>query len=263
MNKTIITLLAAAILSGTAGISAAENTQTFTGKISHLKSSTGVNVTSSGSTTVKVTGPDEGVKLVKVDFDGSALSIYAKRGEGKTWTINGAKDLKGVTVTVTGPLISSFQATSSGDIKCTSNLNYGKGTLTLDTSSSGDIKFADVSCGTVNATTSSSGDIALGKLTCSEARLTTSSGDIDMETLKATTVTAKASSSGEIHITTINSDLLEASASSSAEIKLGGGTVKAANLSTSSSADIVARNVSFGNTNIQKSSGGSVKIGQK
>ena len=248
MNKTIITLLAAAILSGAAGISAAETTQTFTGKISHLKSSTGVNVTyiptSSGSTTVKVTGPDEGVKLVKVDFDGSALSIYAKRGEGKTWTINGAKDLKGVTVTVTGPLISSFQATSSGDIKCTSNLNYGKGTLTLDTSSSGDIDLNTLSAITVSMTTSSS-------------------GDIDMETLKATTVTAKASSSGEIHITTINSDLLEASASSSAEIKLGGGTVKSANLSTSSSADIVARNVSFGNTNIQKSSGGSVKIGQK
>ena len=74
MNKTIITLLAAAILSGTAGISAAENTQTFTGKISHLKSSTGVNVTyippSSGSTTVKIDLDELDTLVGTCDLDG-------------------------------------------------------------------------------------------------------------------------------------------------------------------------------------------------
>ena len=246
MKKTVITLLAAAFLSTGMALQAAERTQKFNGNISHLKCTTGVDVvyvpTSTGSTTVKIAGPDEGIKYVKVELNGSKLSVHADRPD-KSGMRAPSFSLKGVTVTVTGPMINSFEANSSGDIKCGTKLNCN-GTLTLKTTSSGDIKFGAVDCTTLRASTNSS-------------------GDIDIKSLSAKTVHANASSSGDIDIDSIKADVLDANSSSSAEIKIKSGTVKTGNLNASSVGDIVVGNVRFGEKNIHKSSGGNVKIGTK
>ena len=284
MKKTVITLLAAAFLSTGMALQAAERTQKFNGNISHLKCTTGVDVvyvpTSTGSTTVKIAGPDEGIKYVKVELNGSKLSVHADRPD-KSGMRAPSFSLKGVTVTVTGPMINSFEANSSGDIKCGTKLNCN-GTLTLKTTSSGDIKFGAVDCTTLRASTNSSGDIDIKK--CPDVTLSTSSsgdidvytlntsnvvlqasssGDIDIKSLSAKTVHANASSSGDIDIDSIKADVLDANSSSSAEIKIKSGTVKTGNLNASSVGDIVVGNVRFGEKNIHKSSGGNVKIGTK
>ena len=286
MKKTVITLLAAAFLSTGMALQAAERTQKFNGNISHLKCTTGVDVvyvpTSTGSTTVKIAGPDEGIKYVKVELNGSKLSVHADRPD-KSGMRAPSFSLKGVTVTVTGPMINSFEANSSGDIKCGTKLNCN-GTLTLKTTSSGDIKFGGVDCTTLRASTNSSGDIDIKTLKCTDVTLSTSSsgdidvytlntsnvvlqasssGDIDIKSLSAKTVHANASSSGDIDIDSIKADVLDANSSSSAEIKIKSGTVKTGNLNASSVGDIVVGNVRFGEKNIHKSSGGNVKIGTK
>lgn len=253
MKKTVITLLAAAFLSTGMALQAAERTQKFNGNISHLKCTTGVDVvyvpTSTGSTTVKIAGPDEGIKYVKVELNGSKLSVHADRPD-KSGMRAPSFSLKGVTVTVTGPMINSFEANSSGDIKCGTKLNCN-GTLTLKTTSSGDIKFGAVDCTTLRASTNSSGDIDIKTLKCTDVTLSTSSsgdidvytlntsnvvlqasssGDIDIKSLSAKTVHANASSSGDIDIDSIKADVLDANSSSSAEIKIKSGTVKTGNL---------------------------------
>ena len=266
MKKTVITLLAAAFLSTGMALQAAERTQKFNGNISHLKCTTGVDVvyvpTSTGSTTVKIAGPDEGIKYVKVELNGSKLSVHADRPD-KSGMRAPSFSLKGVTVTVTGPMINSFEANSSGDIKCGTKLNCN-GTLTLKTTSSGDIKFGAVDCTTLRASTNSSGDIDIKTLKCTDVTLSTSSsGDIDVYTLNTSNVVLQASSSGDIDIDSIKADVLDANSSSSAEIKIKSGTVKTGNLNASSVGDIVVGNVRFGEKNIHKSSGGNVKIGTK
>ncbi len=272
-------LLLLAVCLGVFGASAEQKIMTINSGYKAIHVSCGTNVTynpgSSKNTIVEINGPAEKISWVEVTVSKGTLSIGVKKDD------NGSRNgyhIKGVTIKVSGPLVSSIQASSSGKLTSSTRFEFRKSTVNLSASSSGEINLIQVtapaivakasSSGEINVTTvraenmnmqaSSSGDIEIknAKLSTCDAH-SSSSGDISIDNLTANTTTLQASSSGDIEIEHINASTLTANVSSSGDISVGGKTT-AVNASASSGGDIDIKKLSYTQSNIRASSGGSI-----
>lgn len=228
------------------------------------------------STTIEISGPSDKIEWVEVKVSKGTLSIGTK--EESNGNRNGSR-IKGVTIKVSGPLVNSLQASSSGKITSTTWFEFSKSNVNLSASSSGEINLAKVTAPAIQAKASSSGDIKIssartrnlsiqasssGDIDIKDATTSTcnaqasSSGDIELQELHADQATLQASSSGDIEIAKITTASVTAQASSSGDIVLGG---KASNLnaSASSGGKINVKKLSYSGSTVRSSSGGSIQ----
>lgn len=251
MNKTLLTLFFG--LAMTATLSAAERTFNYNGKLYAINSHTAADVTyipSTGSAIkITVTGPDENIGNLKVEYLHGTLTF-------KTDKKTSRNPLKGVTVTVTGPVASKFNATSAGDIICDTPFKVYD--LTVKTSSAGDIKLRSVKAATATFSSLSAGDITVNSAECEDVTITCSSaGDIHFKDLTATTADISANSSGDITISHIKAGSLSARANSSGDITIAGKAVNAY-LSAISAGNIRVAGLKANNKKISNSNMGKV-----
>lgn len=254
MNRKLLTLLMLAVATS---ISAAEKIRSISETISGLKSMCAVNVyytprAAADATIVKIVGPDQMIEKISLEIVKGQLTVSVDDPE-KTLR---PKEVK---VFVSAPALRDFQALSSGDIKCTSNIVCKE--IEMTSTSSGDIEFLAITCDKATIAATSSGDIEVGKLQCKTSACITaaSSGDIEVKSIIAETIKAASTSSGEIELEGISAAELTATATSSGEITLSGRTDKA-NLTATSSGDINAMKLRAAVKNVTKNSQGVVRI---
>lgn len=242
MSKVIITLTT--FLIGLLSFSQVSENRTV-GDFSKLKASHGVAVfyTVSNTKSVKVeTDDNEKMKFIKTEVEGSTLKIFVDSGNGNyKGSKKGKKNINGIRfnvlkVTISGPSLDSFKASSSADINIegtntekkvdiavsSSGSISGKfncSTMDIDASSSGDF-MADVNADDIAIETSSSADVKLSGKTEKLNVKSSSSSTCDADKLAADDVVATASSSADINLHVLKS--LDAKASSSADITYSG-----------------------------------------
>ncbi len=278
MKKSLFTLLLAFCI-GAFNASADKKVMNVKSSYTALHVATAANVVytpeSSKQTVIEIIGPAEKINWVDVSVSNNTLHIRVK--EDKDGSRNGYR-IKGVTINVNGPLVRSFRASSSGKITSSTWFEFRKSTVSLNASSSGEIKLANISSPAIVANASSSGEIDIKSANSPSINLSasssadieiksvqgksltakaSSSADIEISTIAATTVTLAASSSADVEVKNITAEKLNASASSSGDIKVIG-TVDRALLSASSGGDVDAKNLSYSHSTIRSSSGGSV-----
>ncbi|MDE6860812.1 MAG: DUF2807 domain-containing protein [Duncaniella sp.] len=233
------------------------------------------NPTSGTTTTIEITGPSDKIEWVDVTVSKGTLSIGTKKESNGS---RNGRHLKGVKITVNGPLVSSLQASSSGKISSTTQFEFRKSTVNLSASSSGEISLAKVTSPVIQAKASSSGEISIsttrtqtlhlqasssGEINLKDATTATchsqasSSGDINIKTLKADNTSFQASSSGDIKISDITAGSVSAQASSAGDVEISG-KANSLNASASSGADINVKKLSYTQSSVRASSGGSV-----
>ena len=204
-----------------------------------IRTSTAIDVvyTQADRTAVEIYAPDNLMEYVKVESRDGLLNVYFESDEaGKSLNIRGNHKTK---VRVSAPAVHTLQASSSGDIVLANGLKTD-GCVRIESSSSGDIEGADISCEELKIQASSAGDIELERVECSSLHAEASSsgdvsvsgvarsakfeassaGDIDADELKAEEVTAKASSAGDVSCHAVAS--LEASTSSAGNVRYKG-----------------------------------------
>ena len=151
-----------------------------------------------GHTDVEIYAPDNLMEYVKVEVDGGMLKIgFESEEKGRGLNINGKHDTE---VRISAPAVHALRASSSGDIILKNGLQT-TGKVNIESSSSGDIKGANIVCDALDTEASSSGDIDFEKVECTSLMLEASSaGDVSIKALKAETVYAEASSSGDVSL---------------------------------------------------------------
>ena len=149
-----------------------------------------------GSTDVEVYAPDNLMEYVKLEVEGGMLKIFFYSEEtGKGINIKGKHNTE---VRISAPAVHALRASSSGDIFLMNGLQYD-GDVSINSSSSGDIKGGNILCKALETDASSSGDIELENVECTTLVTEASSaGDISIESVKAETVSVEASSSGDV-----------------------------------------------------------------
>ena len=151
-----------------------------------------------GNMDVEIYAPDNLMEYVKVEVDGGMLKIgFELEEKGQGLNIKGKHETE---VRVSAPAVHSLRASSSGDIILKNGLQT-TGKVSVESSSSGDIKGGNIVCDALETEASSSGDIDLDQVECISLMLKASSaGDVSMMALKAERVCADASSSGDVSL---------------------------------------------------------------
>ena len=166
-----------------------------------ISTSTSIDVNytqTTGNTDVEIYAPDNLMEYVKVEVDGGMLKIgFELEEKGQGLNIKGKHETE---VRVSAPAVHSLRASSSGDIILKNGLQT-TGKVSVESSSSGDIKGGNIVCDALETEASSSGDIDLDQVECISLMLKASSaGDVSMMALKAERVCADASSSGDVSL---------------------------------------------------------------
>lgn len=151
-----------------------------------------------GSTNVEIYASDNLMEYVKLEVEGGMLKIFFYSEEtGKGINIKGKHDTE---VRIAAPAVHTLQASSSGNILLMNGLQYD-GDVSINSSSSGDIKGGNILCKALETGASSSGDIELESVECTSLVTEASSaGDISIGDVKAETVNVEASSSGDVSL---------------------------------------------------------------
>lgn len=211
-------------------------TTTFNNKFNELNVSSGVKViyipTSSGTTTVKVSGSAKRVDNVEINGSSRTLKIRSKKGYNN--------NLTGVTVTVTMPMVNEIDITSGASVTCSRSLNIS-GKFDIEVTSGASANFGNITCREFDA----------------EA---TSAGTINVAMVRATKADVEATSAATITIGTVNATNLDCEATSSATINLRAGNVTNGDLEASSAATINARGLSIKTVHTDKSSGAKITL---
>lgn len=169
------------------------STQTETRNLSgfdSVEASAGVNVElRQGPFAIKVQAPEDDVKFIRTEVDGSTLKIY-REGNFNSW-FNWTSGRR--LVTVTAPAYVQIRASSGADVEGDS---LALDAITLDASSGGDIEISGT-CKTVTAEAGSGGDVNAEDLKCENGNADASSGgDIDLHVTG--TANGEASSGGDV-----------------------------------------------------------------
>ncbi len=207
-----------------------------------LATSAGVDVTytpSGGQARVRITGPASKISNVEVTVKGTTLSISGNSRKGKHF-FNAGQNLRGVKISVSGPLVTHFEASSGSSIKCISNLNSASARFNMEVSSGAQINISSMRGANAEFDASSGGSIKIQNVT-------------------ATKMEFDASSGASISVTRLSAGSLDADASSGASIKLAGNAQKGY-LEASSGGSIHALSLKLLQSNIKKSSSGSIRI---
>jgi anti-sigma28 factor (negative regulator of flagellin synthesis) len=211
---------------------------------SKLKAATSIQVsyTVSETKSVKVeTDDQEKLQFIKTEVENGTLKVFVDAGEGKYKGSNKGNRVNGIRfktlkVTISGPSLTAFKASSSADIEI-ENLNtsddleiaasssgsvsgkFKANAVSVDVSSSADFK-GSLDAKTVTVEVSSSGDAIINGKTDGLQVKVSSSGTCNAKELVAETVEVKASSSADA--TVFASKSIDAKASSSADISYYG-----------------------------------------
>ena len=166
-----------------------------------ISTSSSINVIykqTNGSTDVEIYAPDNLMEYVKLKVEGGMLKIFFYSEEtGKGINIRGKHDAE---VRISASAVQALLASSSGDIVLKNGLQY-EGEVSLNSSSSGDIKGGNIFCEVLQIGASNSGDIELDNVECTSIVTETSSaGDVSIKKVKAETVSVEASSSGDVYM---------------------------------------------------------------
>ncbi len=147
---------------------------------------------------ITISGPAASIKDVVAVISGKTLEIKVAKKK-----INGivAKrpTMKNVSVTVTGPMITAFEASSASSLTCTSTLNSATKAFDIEASSGSSIILSSVSGPKADVEVSSGASVTIKALNAAVADLEASSGaELNVMDLKSKKLTAEASSGAKI-----------------------------------------------------------------
>lgn len=230
------------ILFLTVGLIASAETKTLkiTKAIDAIEASAGVSViykpTTGGNTNISISGDAKRIDFIDVKVSGKTLEIRPKHNLG-----NSTRNISGVTVTVTAPIVRDVEVSSGATIRCTNAISSAQKKISLAASSAGKISFSS--------------------LTASELDIETSSGaSITVANLTATRIEMEASSGSHIKAASVKADRLDCEASSAGSISINSGNANRGDFEASSAGSIKAPGLKVNHSSIDKSSAGSVKI---
>jgi hypothetical protein len=221
MKQTIITLTAAAMLSGCffdseTGSGNIETQKRNVGNFTTIVAGSAIDVeVKTGPAAVEVEADDNIIQYVKTSVSGNTLHLGIESGV----SLRNSH----IKIYVTVPELERIEARSSADVKVMDVIKSSK-TVRFDVSSSADIE-AEVDAPEVETEASSSGSISLSGRTKNYIAKVSSSGEIKAFDLMSENTDVSASSSGTAEV--YASVSLKANANSSGDVEYtGGGEVK-------------------------------------
>lgn len=249
------------------------------GTINALVTSASIDVVytvSPGAVKVSVTGPDNLVPMVQVVKKGQTLNIGVQKPKDVK-----KLNLKGLKVTVNGPVVYAVKAYTSSDIKFTNALNVSNkllklyadtsadieipevsstGTVLIDSDTSADIKIKSIRADKLSISTDTSADVEINTVNVTTLNLDSDTGgDIKLGTVSAGIVGAKADTGADIEIATLTARILDARADTGADIKIRNGRADKIKAHADTGADINLKELSHGEIEKTKDTGGAVK----
>ncbi len=214
---------------GLGAFSSSADTKTLTLKksFSELEISAGVNIVykpiASGTATVAITGDAKRIELVDVQIIGKTLNISPKADRFGNHSGN---KIKGVTITLTAPIISDIEASSGASIRCNTAISAPTKKFEFEAGSGASISFSSLNCKSIELDASSGASINIKSLHATRAELEVSSGaTLKVSNAVTTDAECEASSGGTLSIAG-NSDKGSFSASSGGSIKASSFTVR-------------------------------------
>ncbi|MCM1076777.1 MAG: DUF2807 domain-containing protein [Bacteroides sp.] len=241
MKKSLFSLVIMLIGFGAAALSAETKNVNITQQFSELDLSAGVNVTYKPSSTtgcvVTITGEASRIENVDVRVSGKTLKISPKRD--RNGNRNGKK-IKGVTITVTAPMVNDIETSSGASFNCNATISLPSAKMELEASSGSSINFSSLNCRDMEIDASSGADVSIKNLTADNAEIEVSSGAaINVAKITAKNIVCDASSGGDIKVAGNSTNGIFSASS--------GGVVKASSLTVR-------------NSKVKKSSGGSISV---
>lgn len=203
-------------------------------RISRLETKTAIDIeyTDAPTQKVQIYAPENLAKYVRVSHEGTTLSV----SYNQSISIHGNCTVK---IMVSAPDVTSFVTYSSGDILIKNSFNRSGKTVSLTTSSAGDIKGYNITAQQINLKTNSAGDIRLSTIKCNSASLyTNSSGDIRVDNITASSVSVQCNSAGDIYTNKIVCNQLSAASQSAGDVNIAGANCEYVSAISSSSGDV-------------------------
>lgn len=236
MKKSLLTLV---MLISAFGLSAATRQLNINQPFSELDVSAGVKViykiSSAATPTVTITGDQDRIKLIDVIIRKNTLCITRAKDVKSS-------RIKGVTVTLSAPMVREIEASSGASVKCDDTVTIS-GSMDLDASSGADISFSSLTVDKIEIDASSGADITVRNVKADKAELEASSGaSVTAASLAVKGMECEASSGGSVTAT---------------------GSATTGKFSASSGGSVNASKLSVTNSTVRKSSGGSVDINTK
>jgi len=189
-------------------------------------------------TTVTVKADKALLQYIKVKAKGDELRIY--RTNSREYRKNK------VSITVTGPVMTSYELTSASTMSIKGDLSVPDRTVKIETSSSSGIWAESIDAASMSVDASSSSVVKIKSLKTDSFKATaTSSSEVGVGQIEVQNAKITASSSADVSLKNISADNVIASATSSADIILSGNT-GTADLSSSSSGTISRKKLSVG-----------------
>lgn len=227
MKKSLITLVMLIVGLGAFSSSADTKTLTLKKSFSELEISAGVNIVykpiTSGTATVAITGDAKRIELIDVEIIGKTLNISPKPN---TFGVRNGDRLKGVTITLTAPIINEIEASSGSSIRCNTAISAPNRKIDFEANSGASISFSSLNCKSIDIDASSGASISVKALHATKADIEVSSGaSITVSNAVATEAECEASSGGSLRIAG-NADKGSFSASSGGSIKASSFTVR-------------------------------------
>lgn len=169
---------------------------------------------------VRIVTTEQLMPYVVAEVNGGVLKLGMKKEYTRKHKVRWKDDK--VKIYVTAPDVRSFSASTSADIVCLSALS-GIDKLTVEASTSGDVKLGRVSAGSAVIDASTNGDVNIEKLDARSVKAEAStSGDISIESVTASTVDLGAYTSGDFKAGNLNCDKMTASVATNGDMELKG-----------------------------------------
>ncbi len=243
MKKSLLALFVLSLGLLSPEVSAATKNLKISKNINSIEASAGVNVIyrpTNGPASVTISGDTKRIDLIELKTSGKTLEISPKTtGFGRK---NG-KRLKGITITVHAPIVSSIEASSSASVRCVSGISAVNKKIELEASSGASISFSSILCKSFDAETSSGGSVTV-------------------KSLQANSSEFEATSGSSINIASIKTSKIECDASSGSSITLRG-CADYGSFEAESGGSIHGQHLSVKDAKIDKSISGSVKLSRR
>lgn len=197
MKKSIFTLL---LFSSAITLSAARpqmvQYSVSTGTITSIETSQAINVeyTQSNQTSVKVVTPAEFKDKLKIKVkDGKLSTAFTKDVK--------LRNMEKVTVYVTAPAVTDFEANSAGSININGALNLPSQNIELEASSAGSITTGAITCANIDIESSSAASVTVAACKAKTIELESSSAaSLTVKGIQATTVKGEVSSAASLKV---------------------------------------------------------------
>lgn len=174
---------------------------------------------------VKVVTGESVLPYVTVEVKRGVLELGMKKEYTQRRRKLFGKDAK-VKIYVTAPNVNSFSASTSADITCKSALT-GLDKLTVEASTSGNVKLGRVSANSVKLEATTSGDVKIEKLEVADRIYAgaSTSGDVSVSSIAAKNLEIDAATSGDFSCNGLNCNKLVVSVNTNSDVDVEGTAV--------------------------------------